>query len=105
MKERIVKHKVIRQGKPIVNAAILWKNSNNMKLISVDLKSKYCEVMATSTDKFPEICITTNENSLYLLKRRGDTTIIGFPEFKGWTCIMAEISKYTLLALLIKPTK
>jgi hypothetical protein len=97
--------KVIRQGAPIVNFAVILSEHEDIALIDIDLKSKYCEAYSTGLEEDnPTITLMADENSLYLNRKykRDDATEIWFPRYKGWTIYMAEIHKYTCSICLWK---
>lgn len=105
MEKKQIKIKTLNQGKPIINHGVEFVKTSKMILLVVDLESKYCVVSATGGGDYPSVFIDSTNDSLHLKKlKRGENplTLIEFPEYKGWMCWMAEISKYTLSVLLLK---
>lgn len=79
-----------------------WRVS---KTISIDLKAKRAIICSTGGDEkdIPNIWLSHTEGTLHLNKRaKSDITELSFPEFKGYTIMCSEISKYTLTITFIK---
>ena len=99
--------KIVRQGAPLVNSAHVLIGHRDIKAIEVDLKSKRCTIEGDSNSfsqgkwGAPGILIGTDEYSLHLGKKEGDTEI-EFSGFVGWNIFAMGISKYTLRVCLIK---
>ena len=93
-------------GGPVVNSAMELRRGPGVVAISVDLRTKYCEVEACcgGSEEPPSIYIGATGRSLradHEPERTGSTEII-FPEFVGWSVWAAEVSRYTLAVCLIK---
>ncbi len=99
MNKVTVKH----QGAPLINVDNVHVITNDMIALSVDMKSKYCEVMAyANIDGCPAVIVGTNEHSLHLNEDvEGDTDIV-FYGYEGWYVFIADISRYTLRVCLAK---
>jgi hypothetical protein len=89
--------KVMIKGKviPSSNNYHLWKKS---KTISIDLKAKRAKVEGYGSDNnIPFVWIGYDKNTLYIdNKYKNEITELSFKEFKGWTIMCVELSKYTL---------
>ncbi len=99
--------KITYQGAPIVNPGVTYlKKYSDVVVLEVDLKSKWCDILAhsVSENNCPVIIVYANERSINLNKEvdRRMSTNIEFPEYKGWSIFLAEITRYTLRVCLIK---
>lgn len=95
----------ITKGALRINRGYIWKKGKDITLLLVDMHSKRGDIIAYGEENnAPELIIGANKDSLYLnnkLSHNSLTNII-FPELKGWTIIMANISKYSIYVCLIK---
>ena len=84
-----------RVGAPIVNYAYVFKASDDIVCIEVDMKSKYCEVIAIGSNS---IWIGATANSLHLNEEisRNEATEIIFPTFEDWEIFTAVGERYTI---------
>lgn len=93
-----------KQGKPIVNEMIVVTKHEDIALVDVDFKSKYCRVLTYSNDSYgwdgdedvPHIMIVPQKDSRALLDTDVVETVLEFPEFRGWEIFMCDMSKYIL---------
>lgn len=94
------------QGAPVVNDAHVFKGGDEVVLVYVDLKSKYCTIGmgCYGTDRSPGLYINSDENCTNLNKGEGveSFTKITFPEFIGWDIFADAISKYTISICFVK---
>lgn len=97
--------KVTTQGAPVPNQAYEYFRGRWVRLVEIDMQSKYCEVMATGGGpNGPSVFLIAGTDSLHLdeTKPRDAYTAIEFPEYKGWDIWTAEISRYSLRLVLTK---
>ena len=101
---------IIRQGKPALSVAggYVLHQCGGGALISVEMKSKRCQDDGYPSDfsdpQIPQIRIVATSESMRLLDERHGDTIIGFPDFAGWTVWLSHLSKYALRVCLRKET-
>lgn len=109
MIDKDVIFRVAQQGAPICNGAVICAEGKDVVAISIDMKSKYCNVDAI-IDSY-QIAIGADEHSLHLKegidiktpeKYLEALTIVEFPRFKGWEIFCAHIARYTLRVCLIR---
>ena len=96
--------KIEEQGAPVINSAYTVKQHDDVVLIELDMKSKYCDVNSGSSNEGCFLFIQANEESLYLHKRKPKdsmTTII-FPMFKGFDVFALYSGRYTIRVCLFK---
>lgn len=87
--------KVIEQGGPKLSifAGLDLKRGEDVAAFYVDMETKRCEIDAYNDGDFgPEIAIGHNDMR--------DSTLISFPEFKGWNVHCASVAKYTIAVCL-----
>lgn len=97
--------KIYEQGHPAVNEAVIQATGENVVAILIDMKSKYCTIsgITQEEDGAPSFYISAEDNSLYLNKEAtSPDTLVGFPEYKGWTVFAVNCSRYTITVCLIK---
>ena len=97
---------ITEQGNPVVNCVI--EDNCKVRILAVDLKTKYCEVSYKGVDPagIPCIGICVSARTLKAAglpdldidTALGNTRIteISFPELKGFIIYSAEINRYTL---------
>lgn len=106
MKKTILtKHKIKTQGAPLVNNVFVEHRAYKVALLTIDMKSKYCEVSGFSSGEkeYPEIEFDINERSLKLHKTKNYETILSLREFKGWKIFSASVGgKYSMNVVLTK---
>lgn len=100
------------QGAPEVCNAYVYKRSDDIAVIYVDMKTKNCEVacIVGNIDNTNGVAVQVTEGSWQFDKRRKDkfgykdTTILfkGFDYDKGWRIACSQCSRYTLTVVLIK---
>lgn len=92
------------QGAPRINAALVHARGETCALLSVDLHSKYCQVLSWGGES---VFVGASERSLHLdeSQPREAPTEIAFPEFAGWRVWCADLGRYTLSLALIKETE
>lgn len=87
----------ITKGKIIVNDGIIISKSEDIILVSIDLKSKYAKISSTGSDNdIPTISLEADEDTLYIDENSSYDTEIYFPDFAGydiWACLLG---RYTL---------
>jgi len=74
-----------------VSAFINPLSTKNIKLISIDLSNRHCEIWGTG---YPE-------TSIYL-EVDGKDIELELPEFASWNLFACNIQKYTLNVVLVK---
>lgn len=93
---------VIVKGEIIVNGA--YTEDNDVKIIHVDLTSKYADAMAMgmTLDRIPEILLfATPGGTLFTDEsKKGQSTVLTFPEYKGWEATTCWVGRYTLSIVL-----
>lgn len=101
------------QGGPRIDTGTIVAEGENVVALSIDLHSKYCEVVWLGADEkgVPLIGLFRTERSLYLTRGKQDKiTEIIFPTFapdpdgKTWQVWSADCSRYTLRVCLVKET-
>lgn len=99
---------VRQQGAPILNDLYVVKETEDVFIFSIDLKSKYCEVDGTieDSDDVPGVSISATEESYGLANVDRDlSTEVYFPNHVGWRVWSCSMSKYALNGCLIKKEK
>ena len=99
-RQKSVKINIEMQGAPIAKEeAVIIKESKDIVLVIVDLRSKWCEVLCEmgGTDEAPALSICATERSTALDKKAhvNDDTKISFPTFKGWNMFCYDSIKIT----------
>ncbi len=100
--------KIEMQGAPILSSerAFIVKKRKDLVALSIDLKSKNCQVGATysSSDGSCGVDVEATEHSLYLYKSKdlNDFTLITFPKFKGWKVFASSSGRYNIDVCLIR---
>lgn len=93
------------QGAPVVNNGYVEQIGENVVAISIDLRSKYCDVISSfsSSNGSCGVLLAANERSLYLhkTKERDSFTQIEFPDFKNWSVFAWYLGRYTLNVCLV----
>lgn len=77
----------IRQGEIDVNVA--WEDDAELKVIFVDLVSKYADVIAAgcNQDGYPEVILFADNERPTLHTNadfKGCSTLVSFSDYKGW---------------------
>jgi len=98
---------VTHQGAPIVHTdSVIEKVCGDIATLTIDMESKYCQVVAYSVSKdgYPVIIIGTTKMSSQILEGANRTagTDVELGEYKGWGIFLADISRYTLRVCLVK---
>jgi hypothetical protein len=95
---------VNHQGAPIINGAVLTRESKDIVFIKVDCNSKYCKVVGHFSGDSCGIYVSANERSLNLKNDvdRDEPIRLTFPDFAGWEVFATNVSRYTILICLIK---
>ena len=88
------------------NDSRLLKSGGGFAAITIDLDSKYacCSGYSTSDNNGPTIFLDSDENTLHTNKvseGQIETTLLTFPEYKGWNVFNCDVSRYTVLLTLI----
>lgn len=106
MKKTILtKCKIKTQGATLVNYAFLEYKTNKVALITIQLRSKYCEISGFYSDEkeYPEIEFDINERSIALHDKNINGTVISLRDFKGWKIFSASVGgKYSMNVVLTK---
>lgn len=99
-----LKIKIKVQGRPQINNGFVYKEGEEIALLSIDARTKRGEVCChLYEDDIPGISIIPVEESLHLKEdAKSEYTDFYFPEFKGWKVCMAEYCRYTISVCLIK---
>lgn len=99
MKE--LKYTIESQGAVEATTAEIKIKHEDICLLVLYTKTKYCEVCAT-TDDAGFYLTTTERTHSWKDGDKDDTTKISFPEFKGWEVVATWSSKYTHTLTLVK---
>lgn len=96
--------KVITRGKVRVNEEAKPYDFKFCKTVCIDLHTKRADIMGEGSDNdIPVIFLEPNEDSIHLdEKTNEELTEITFPEFKGWSILLADVQKYTLFITFVK---
>lgn len=98
--------KILNQGGPIANRGHIVSQSDELVLVHIDFKSKWCEIAATggsNENEGPTIYIEITKQSLYINEEaQSDFTEIEFPDFKEFDIICSEFSRYSLYVTFVK---
>lgn len=92
------------QGAVLVNEGYVHRRGDNVVAAYVDLKSKRAEYAGAIYEggKPPVICLDASEETLHIDEsKKGETTLVEFPDFVGWTVFSAHVSKYTLAVVFV----
>lgn len=89
-------------GEIVVNNG--WEIPGEYKVISFDLKSKYAEVLSWgSGDDCPFVLLWANESTLKTDEKLKNTpTEIKLKDYRCWSVLGANVSRYTLTIFLEK---
>ena len=100
----LVNIEILDQGCVKVNDGYVVKKCENIVAISVDLDTKYAEILMSSNHNNIELYLCATDTTLNLLedKDKDSSTAISFPHYKGWKLFAADIHRYTLAVCLIK---
>lgn len=97
MKEYEKANLKIIKGIIIVNDGIIISKSEDIVLVSIDLKSKYAKISSTGLDNdIPTISLEADEDTLYINDNSPYDTEIYFPDFVGYDIWACSIWRYTL---------
>lgn len=111
MKE--VEIKIGQQGRVIIgsaslhafSAAFLFKESDDIHLIELDLHSKYANIDAIiGGDGEPGISLSADGNTLHVDQSRapGLSTVVYFPQYKGWSIYSASAARYSVSICMVR---
>lgn len=109
-KYKFTKIIIEHQGAPLLNEpeAFVEKESKDIVCLSINLKSKYCDIGSSMSDSLGmcAVSIDANEHSLHLKEDceygRDESTGISFPEYNGWQYFGSSCGRYTLQICLVK---
>lgn len=92
----------IEQGEILVNEG--YEEVCELKLIKIDLRSKYAYASDTGTDdEVPVVYLSAGTLTLHTDESKvGVPTVISFPQYIGWRVVSAGVSRYTLTVVLQK---
>lgn len=91
-----------QQGAPVVNFAAARYQSDKCVVVELDLRSKYCEIMASAGHA---LIIGATPASLHLhdTASRDELTLVEFKLPPGtWTYACGNLGRYTLTACYLK---
>lgn len=100
-----IKVTVLHQGAINHDHAYVYRASENVVAIAVDMKTKRGEIIATGNmDTYPTILLTKNEYSCHLNPDYDEEapTELSFPEFPNWSIWCFDYSKYVLTLCLVR---
>ena len=95
---------IILQGVPTlsVNKMLDVYESENTVLFSIDMKTKYCDVTASTHEKeCPALFISVPEDSPLAGSEEADTFVY-FPGYPGWDLHSVSSSRYTISVAFVK---
>lgn len=99
----------IERGAVIVNDATLSYAASDIVCIDVDCTTKRPTYDGTITGggEPPAVCLGADAGTLFTDEEwsRVDTTVVTFKDYRGWRVFAAEVSKYTVHVVLVKPAK
>ncbi len=103
-----ISYNVTMQGAPVVNSMGVVCCHNDVAVLNIDMKSKYCAVSITGSEvtdgcSRPLVWIAANERSLYLhkKKKRDDVTEIRFLGLDGFTVMATGDGRYDISVCLV----
>lgn len=93
-----------KQGGPVLNGGSLVAAGKDVAAVTIDMKSKRCEVAGESLtdDGIPVIWI---DGAIALHLKEGlesEHTEVAFPDFKGWEIFSAHVCRYTLRICFVR---
>ena len=98
--------KITHQGAPIVNYALVFKQTEDITLILLDMKSKRCEVVSHDYDPdgTPLLGIVGSNESTGLDPAHEAISIteVAFPDLKGMTIWMDEGGRYSFKLCFVR---
>lgn len=104
--------RISRQGAPVVNSVYLVCQHEDVVVLNIDMKSKYCNVSCTGSNNhhgqsIPLILIGAIEESLCLHKNheRDDFTEITFPAYEGFAVMATGGGRYDIVVCLVNLAK
>lgn len=84
----------VTPGAVRINRAWLYYDSPSVKLIELDLHTKYAELLCTSNE--PGVYFMVGEHTLFTSeKRAGKSTAVLFPQFPNFRVWSCDIGRYT----------
>lgn len=106
-KQRFTEINIKRQGAPVADYAYIERESDEIALVVIDMKSKGCVIKYVFGSLYgdpPSVIVGTDEHSLHLSEEfdRDETTEIELPEFTGWSIWTESEGRYDLYLCLIK---
>lgn len=93
--------KIVQAGAPVIDSAWTVYKTDQVILIEMGLKSKYCEVGASCDNG---VFIDPTEHSLYLDTSADpeSSTWVEFPEAKGYSFFGSSSGRYTIQLTFFK---
>ena len=109
-KQKYTPINIKRQGAPVADYAYIERESDEIALVVIDMKSKGCVIKYIFGSLYndpPSVVIGTDKYSLHLSDEfdRDETTEIELPEFIGWSIWTWSEGGYDLYLCLIKHNK
>lgn len=96
---------VANDGEVIANNAVVLAHGKRVVAIAVDMKTKRGKVEAVccgGEGNAPGV-VLSGKNALHINPaKKGEPTMIEFPDFPGWTVHSTDYSRYTLNVCLVK---
>ena len=104
-----VPYKLLNKGKPRLASIVDLTKPGTFKIVHVELHTKYTEVFigAAGDGKgyYPEISISTTEESLHCANAKADSINIAFPKYRGYNIVASLSYRYGHDLILFKPKK
>lgn len=92
------------QGSIKVNHGYVHRRGEGCVCIYVDLESKRAEYggVIFSDNKAPLVMLYDNDETLHIDEaKKGEPTLLAFPEYKGWRAFSGHVARYTLAIVLV----
>lgn len=90
------------QGEVVVESCSLVYDGEGVKILSLDLKTKYAVVGAYgSNGSNPGVILNATDRSIHTGEEEGCTEVV-FPRFKGYRVVASDCGRYTCFVALLK---
>lgn len=105
MDEKLPIAEIETQGRILINTCSLLVDEEKVKVLEIDLHTKYAQVGAYGgdSDGVPNIVLGSSNDTIHMDPDETvfELTTISFPRFKGFDSVAADIGRYTCLVLLL----
>lgn len=100
---------IIEQGRVRVHGLSVFRSTEDIALLEIDLHTKYADILSYSIDHegMIEIMYEDTEYSLFIDEDQepGSLTIVRLSEYKGWSVYSMNHSRYSTTIALFKGEK